>query len=55
MYPQEIYYGKEEGLYGVNWVLQTETREDARRFYEEIGFPQERKQVALLSMLRHER
>jgi hypothetical protein len=55
MYAQEIYYGKEEGLYGVNWVLQTKTRDDARRFYEEIGFPQERKQAGLVSMLRHER
>nr|MDO8098330.1 hypothetical protein [Candidatus Njordarchaeota archaeon] len=50
MYPKEIY--QREGGYGVNWVLQTETREDGRRFLHEIGFPQERKQEELISALR---
>jgi hypothetical protein len=54
MYPSEIHRGK-YGDYTAHWTLQTKTREDTRRFYTEIGFPQERKQNELRIALRLER
>ncbi|WXG43063.1 MAG: hypothetical protein WED04_03210 [Promethearchaeati archaeon SRVP18_Atabeyarchaeia-1] len=54
MYPSEIHRGK-YGDYSAHWTLQAKTREDTRRFYEEIGFPQERKQEDLRSAIRFER
>ncbi|WXG43435.1 MAG: hypothetical protein WED04_05260 [Promethearchaeati archaeon SRVP18_Atabeyarchaeia-1] len=48
-YPREIY--TREGGYGFRWVLQTNSSEDSRMFYNEIGFPQRRKQEALMRML----
>ncbi len=53
MYPRDIY--RREGGFGANWILQTETREDGKRFLYEIGFPQERKRMELISMLRLEK
>lgn len=49
-FPNEIY--EREGGYGVNWILQTASREDSRMFCKEIGFPQNRKQEALRRVLR---
>nr|MDO8099978.1 helix-turn-helix domain-containing protein [Candidatus Njordarchaeota archaeon] len=54
MYPLEMHQGK-YGDYSAHWVLQTETREDSRHFLHEIGFPQERKQDELISVLRLDR
>nr|MDO8135279.1 hypothetical protein [Candidatus Njordarchaeum guaymaensis] len=54
MYPSEMHQGK-YGDYSAQWVLQTETREDTRRFLDEVGFPQERKQEGLISTLRLDR
>jgi hypothetical protein len=51
MYPSEVHRGK-YGDYAAHWTLQTKTREDTRRFYTEIGFPQERKQNELRIALR---
>jgi len=48
-YPNMIY--TREGGYGVEWVLQTASREDSRMFHKEIGFPQNRKQEVLRRML----
>lgn len=54
MYPIEMHRGK-YGDYSAHWTLQTETREDGRRFAEKIGFPQERKQKKAVSVLRLDR
>jgi hypothetical protein len=51
MYPLEMHQGK-YGDHSIHWVLQTETRQDGRRFFEKIGFPQKRKQDQLVSVLR---
>jgi hypothetical protein len=50
VYPRSI--NTREGGYGVSWMMQTASREDGRRFYNEIGFPQNGKQERLKSMLR---
>jgi hypothetical protein len=52
MYSTEIYERKDG--YGVTWVLQTKSRADSEKFYEEIGFPQSEKQDKLRKMLRLE-
>nr|MDO8100193.1 hypothetical protein [Candidatus Njordarchaeota archaeon] len=52
MYPQEI-YTRGDG-YSVKWVIQTDSKEDTRTFYNEIGFPQRRKQEKLADILMNE-
>ncbi|WXG46008.1 MAG: hypothetical protein WED05_04985 [Candidatus Atabeyarchaeum deiterrae] len=47
-------YKREDGGYGVTWRMRTTSREGSRIFYEEIGFPQNRKQETLRRALRIE-
>jgi transcriptional regulator with XRE-family HTH domain len=49
-HPVEI-YRREDG-YSATWALQIASKEGTRTFYNEIGFPQNRKQEKLKSMLR---
>lgn len=46
-------YSRKDG-YSVTWILQTASVEDTRKFYNEIGFPQRRKQEKLADMLKNE-
>jgi hypothetical protein len=40
-----------DGGYSVTWVMHTTSKEGARRFNEEIGFPQTRQQEKLKKAL----
>jgi hypothetical protein len=52
VYAQEV-YTRENG-YGVKWIMLTHSRDDTKTFYNEIGFPQQRKQEKLESIFKDE-